>query len=221
VVAKSFATLDHLSGGRVILGVGSGHLQSEFRSLAVSYADRGRITDEYVQAIAAAWEHEGASFHGRYVEFEDVVVAPRPQQRPRPPIWVGGNSRAAVRRAARYADGWIPWSITPAEFSRTVAYAEAVGQTPVERGPRGCGPPGCGPRGSAAGVCSAGPDKHREYVAPLVVRSADGPAALTARVAEWRAAGATAFHVSLAHTSLTHLLERMTMFAETLSLGSS
>jgi probable F420-dependent oxidoreductase len=108
LVAKAFGTLDHLSRGRVILGVGSGHLKPEFRILGAPYERRGSISDEYLQAIAAAWEKEVAEFRGETVSFRDVLVAPRPVQRPRPPIWVGGAAPAAVRRAGRLADGWLP-----------------------------------------------------------------------------------------------------------------
>src|SRR5438552_18622167 len=101
VVAKQYGTLDRLSGGRVILGVGSGHLKPEFAALGADYDQRGRVTDEYIHAIGAAWEADVARFDGQTVAFRDVMVAPRPTRQPRPPIWVGGNSRAAVRRAAR------------------------------------------------------------------------------------------------------------------------
>src|SRR5262249_28531224 len=105
IVAKQYGTLDHLSGGRVILGVGSGHVKAEFAALGADFTRRGRVTDEYLQAIAAAWTDEVARFEGETVAFRDVVVSPPVAQRPRPPIWVGGNSRAALRRAARQAGG--------------------------------------------------------------------------------------------------------------------
>jgi probable F420-dependent oxidoreductase len=121
VVAKQWGTLDHLSGGRVILGVGSGHLKPEFASVGADYARRGKVTDEYIAAIGAAWTQEVARFDGETVSFRDVTVAPRVTRRPRPPIWVGGNSRAAVRRAARLADGWVPWELTPEACGEAVA----------------------------------------------------------------------------------------------------
>src|SRR5262247_3197402 len=126
LVAKQYGTLDHLSGGRVILGVGSGHLKPEFRSVGADFDRRGQVSDEYLQAIAAAWEDDVARFEGATVAFHDVMVAPRPAQRPRPPIWVGGNSRAALRRAARFGDGWVPWEIAPAEYAQAVTEARRL-----------------------------------------------------------------------------------------------
>jgi probable F420-dependent oxidoreductase len=196
VVAKAFATLDELSGGRVILGVGTGHLRAEFRALGANYEARGGFADEAVQAIRLAWEQERSTFDGRLVQFRDVIIAPRPRQRPRPPIWIGGNTRAAVRRAARYADGWIPWMITPVEFGHMGAYAREL----RERAPDA--PP-------------------FELVAPLSIGGNDAPATIAARVEEWLAAGATSFHVGLAHTSLDHLLERMALFAEATQLPTN
>jgi len=123
LVAKQYGTLDYLSGGRLILGVGSGHLKPEFKVLGADYERRGRVSDEYVAAIAAAWENEVARFDGETVAFHDVVVSPRVAQRPRPSIWVGGNSRAAVRRAARHGDGWIPWELTPESCAAALTFA--------------------------------------------------------------------------------------------------
>jgi probable F420-dependent oxidoreductase len=97
--AKTFATLDALSGGRVILGVGAGHLQGEFDALGVPFADRGRLTNQAIDGIKAAWASE-------YVD--ELGQKPRPVQRPRPPIWIGGSGPAALRRVAERGDGWIP-----------------------------------------------------------------------------------------------------------------
>ncbi len=98
VAAKAFATLDHLSGGRAIVGIGVGHVEAEFDALGVSFADRGRITDEKLPELADALEHT-------YVG--EMGALPRPAQSPRPPIWIGGSGAPAVRRAARW-DGWLP-----------------------------------------------------------------------------------------------------------------
>lgn len=99
VAAKSFATLDHLSGGRVICGIGAGHVQAEFEHLGVEYANRGRALDEGVPLLARALEEEFVDGFG---------ARPRPVQSPRPPIWMAGSSQAAIKRAARLGDGWLP-----------------------------------------------------------------------------------------------------------------
>src|SRR5205085_3828613 len=77
-------------------------------------------------AIVAAWTEEVAHFEGETLAFRDVVVSPRVAQRPRPPVWVGGNSRAAVRRAARHGDGWVPWQLRPDECAAAVEFARRV-----------------------------------------------------------------------------------------------
>src|SRR5262252_8316898 len=123
VVAKQYGTLDFLSGGRLILGVGSGHLKPEFKTLGASYEERGKVTDEYMRALAAVWSHDVGHFEGEFVSFRDMMVWPRPAQKPRPPFWVGGNSNAAVKRAARFGDGWVPWELTPEDFAAKAAYA--------------------------------------------------------------------------------------------------
>jgi probable F420-dependent oxidoreductase len=101
--AKAFATLDTLSGGRVILGMGAGHVEKEFDALGLSFADRGRMLDNAVDGVKEAWRDE---FTG--VGDGAVGIRPRPVQQPRPPIWIGGSSRPALRRVAERGDGWIP-----------------------------------------------------------------------------------------------------------------
>ncbi len=113
--AKMFATLDHLSGGRVILGVGAGHVEGEFDALGISFADRGRLTNEAIDGIVDAWTHE---FVG------DVGLRPRPAQQPRPPIWIGGSSKAALRRVAERGDGWIPQGTPRKLMPGSIAYLE-------------------------------------------------------------------------------------------------
>ncbi len=98
VAAKAYETLDFLSGGRAIAGIGAGHVEAEFDTLGVSFADRGRITDERLPWLADALTHT-------YVG--DMGACPRPVQTPRPPIWIGGSAKPALRRAARY-EGWLP-----------------------------------------------------------------------------------------------------------------
>lgn len=107
-IAKAFANIDQFSGGRLILGVGIGWAQQEFAGLGVRYNRRGAITDEYLEAIKLLWTQDVASYEGNYVSFEGVNTAPRPLRAPHPPIWVGGPSDAALRRAVRYGDAWHP-----------------------------------------------------------------------------------------------------------------
>lgn len=107
VVAKAWATLDALSGGRAILGVGAGHLEGEFDALQVPFAERGRLLDEAIDAVRAALAEEFPTHHGERWSFEGLGQRPRPMQAT-VPIWVGGSSRAAMRRAAERGDGWLP-----------------------------------------------------------------------------------------------------------------
>ncbi len=114
--AKAFATLDHLSGGRVILGVGAGHVEGEFAALGVPFAERGRLTNEAIDGIIDAWTHE-------YVG--DVGLAPRPEQQPRPPVWIGGSSKPALRRVAERGDGWIPQGTPKKLMPESIEYLHA------------------------------------------------------------------------------------------------
>lgn len=106
--AKEFATLDALSGGRLIVGVGAGHVTEEFELAGVDFARRGALLDEAIDGIAAALVEEFPTLHGPTWPASDMGVRPRPVQQPRPPIWVGGSSPAAVRRAALRGEGWLP-----------------------------------------------------------------------------------------------------------------
>ncbi|MEU9412484.1 LLM class F420-dependent oxidoreductase [Streptomyces sp. NPDC048281] len=106
--AKQYATLDHLSGGRLILGVGAGHVREEFEVLGVDFGQRGAVLDEAIDALRAALgADEFPSHHGKFYDFEGLGQRPRPAQE-RVPVWVGGSSPAAVRRAALKGDGWLP-----------------------------------------------------------------------------------------------------------------
>ena len=108
LTARLAANLDQLSGGRFILGVGAGWARREFEALGLAYERRGAISNEYLTVIKACWAHEVLSFTGQYVSFADVQTGPRPARTPHPPIWVGGSSDGAMRRAAQFADAWHP-----------------------------------------------------------------------------------------------------------------
>lgn len=108
VTAKAFLTLDRLSGGRAVLGVGAGHVEGEFATLGVDFASRGRLLSEAIGVVRAAFEHEAPVAGGPTWPVADVGIAPRPVRAGGPPIWVGGSSKPAIRRAALQGDGWLP-----------------------------------------------------------------------------------------------------------------
>jgi probable F420-dependent oxidoreductase len=107
-VARMAANVDQLSGGRLLFGIGVGWAQQEFAALGVPFHRRGALTDEYLAALKTLWTNDVASFQGHYVAFSAVHTAPRPVRTPHPPIWVGGGSDAAMRRAVQHGDAWHP-----------------------------------------------------------------------------------------------------------------
>jgi probable F420-dependent oxidoreductase len=117
LTAKALATLDYLSGGRAMITFGIGWLPEEFEMLgAPPFSERGRVSDEYLEAIFELLHSDRPTFKGRYVAFENIGFEPKPVQKPHPPIWIGGDSDAALRRAARFADGWAPWQTRPEDL---------------------------------------------------------------------------------------------------------
>jgi len=115
--AKAIATIDQLSGGRVLFGVGVGWLRDEFEALQLHPFDaRGEVTDEQLAIMKAVWTSDRASFAGRFYEFPDLSVTPKPAQRPHPPILVGGNSAPALRRTVRVGDAWHALMLLPHEM---------------------------------------------------------------------------------------------------------
>lgn len=137
--AKAFATLDRLSGGRVILGVGAGHLQEEFAALGVDFRRRGALLNEAIDLVSAALLEEFPRHDGRQWQIRDMGVGPRPVQRPRPPIWIGGSTEAALRRAAERGDGWLPQGAPAMGLASAIAFirehrARVRGEEPIEIG---------------------------------------------------------------------------------------
>lgn len=147
LTAKAVATLDALSGGRVILGVATGYLEPEFRALGVDPAERNDLSDEALVVMKRIWSEEGVVLQGRHFEASGNTALPRPTQQPHPPIWVGGNAKRAIRRAVEHGQGWLPFPVpekmarhirtaplaTPQDLADRLAYArahaEAVGRT--------------------------------------------------------------------------------------------
>jgi probable F420-dependent oxidoreductase len=136
VTAKTFAGLDYVSGGRLEFGVGvGGEFAKEFEACGVPRAERGTRTDEGLEIVTRLWTEPRVSFEGRHYRFTDVGIAPRPLQQPRPPIWIGGRSDAALRRTARYGDGWLAYMATRERIRESLAriaqHAGGLGRDPA------------------------------------------------------------------------------------------
>ena len=149
LTAKVLSTIDVLSKGRLTVGVGVGWLQKEFEALQTPpFEERGAVTDEYIRMFKELWTSESPSFEGKYHSFSDLSFLPKPVQKPHPPIWVGGESPRAMRRAAELGDGWQPIGTNnrfPLSTPRQIADAMQMMDTYVERAGR--------PRGSVEIVC--------------------------------------------------------------------
>ncbi len=200
--AKSFGTLDHLSGGRAILGVGAGHVQAEFDALGVDFASRGRRLDEIIDAVRGAFGAGYVSHHGEFFSYDGMGVAPRPRREL--PVWVGGMGRAAWRRCGRFGDGYIPMG-NPKD-----QYAEIIGTIEQEAG--------------AAGRDSATFDIG--YMPPWVYLLGDeapdglppamayGPEPMAADLRAARSVGANTFHLKFRSRTLEEYLDQLDAFAE-------
>jgi probable F420-dependent oxidoreductase len=138
VLAKQLATLDVLSGGRLIVGVGVGYLEPEFRALGIPFEHRGPMTDEYLAALRAIWSQAQPAYRGRFVAFEGVQANPRPTQQPFPPIVIGGHTGAAFRRAVEQGHGWYGFALDEAGVQRCLdglRQAAARYERPAALGP--------------------------------------------------------------------------------------
>ena len=135
-LAKTAATLDVLSGGRLILGVGVGGVAPESEAMGSPYAERGAITDEAIAIMKELWTRDDPSFVGQYYRFSGMKFSPKPLQKPHIPLLIGGNSRAAIRRAVRLGNGWHPSTRSPEALRQGIRYlheqAQAVGRQTAE-----------------------------------------------------------------------------------------
>src|ERR687892_1482695 len=134
IAAKVTATLDALSGGRLIFGVGvGGENPKEFELCGVPHRERGARVSEAIDVVRALWRDTPASFDGRFTKFSGVSIDPKPVQQPGPPIWIGGRSDAALARAGRQGDGWVSYVVQPERFQQSLgkirAAAAAAGRT--------------------------------------------------------------------------------------------
>ena len=143
LTAKMLSTLDMLSKGRLILGAGVGWMEEEFELLDTEpFAERGAVTNEYLRAFVELWTSDNPTFEGKYVNFSDITFLPKPVQKPHPPIWIGGQSKPAIRRAAQIGNAWHPVGAIPAaplepeELAENLVllhdYAEKAGRDPSQ-----------------------------------------------------------------------------------------
>jgi probable F420-dependent oxidoreductase len=136
--AKIATTIDQLSTGRLILGVGVGWMEEEFAAMNAPFKDRGKVADEQLTLLKQLWSEEHITFRGEYYNVNDIAFNPKPYRKPRVPIWVGGEGKYAQRRAGQYGDGWFPYFVrtTPEElaarFEHVRAEARKAGRNPDE-----------------------------------------------------------------------------------------
>jgi probable F420-dependent oxidoreductase len=138
VNAKAVATLDALSNGRAIFGVGAGHVEAEFETYGVPFGERGAVLDETLDIVDLSLREEYVTWHGERFDIDDMGLAPRPIQTPRPPIWVGGWRGPALRRVVERGDGWLPQGVGRDAMREKIAelttMREATGKEPLEIG---------------------------------------------------------------------------------------
>ena len=146
MTAKLLATADVLSGGRITVGCGVGWMQEEFEAVgAEPFEERGRVADEYLAVFRELWTSDKPSFDGAYAKFDNIAFLPKPVQTPHPPLWIGGESAPALRRAARAGDAWYPignnpkfpldtWPRYEAAIERLHGFANAAGRDPKSIG---------------------------------------------------------------------------------------
>jgi probable F420-dependent oxidoreductase len=126
ILAKIAATVDHLSGGRFVLGTGIGWLEEEFQAIGVPWERRAHRTREYIEAMRALWDGDRSSYNGEFVNFRNALSYPKPVNNRRIPVWFGGESGPALRRTAEYGDGWIGFNLSPAEAAPKIKRIEEL-----------------------------------------------------------------------------------------------
>ena len=132
VLAKEMGSLDYLSKGRLILGIGAGYLTQEFAALGINFHERGARSNEYIEVMRALWTQEKPSYQGQFYSFENVQAMPRPVQEGGPPIVVGGTSEGALRRAVKYGQGWYGFAMNPTQTKSVVSRLNEMGGDHLE-----------------------------------------------------------------------------------------
>ena len=209
--AKMITTLDVLSGGRVIFGVGVGWMPEEFEAMSASYGERGALTDEHIEMFKALCASEVAEYDGRHFHLSKKVFYPRPLQKPHRPIWIGGKSRAALRRVARLGDGWLPIGLTPDEVAKG---GQVLRQLCEEAGRD----PGTAKLGLNTGVNIGEPQRSPDGErVPLTGQVAD----IIDDVRRYRDAGLELLVISMTQVESDASLDGMKRYAEEVAPGFS
>ncbi len=203
--AKELATLDVLSGGRLIVGVGAGHVTEEFEALGVDFEQRGSLLDEAIDGIAAALTEEFPTLEGPAFAGQGLAVSPRPRQQPRPPIWVGGSSPAALRRAAARGEGWLPQTPRRQDMAELVPRLLELRQQLRPGDPIAIG--------ALAGGLHVG---EPSWELPRGT-SSGGPEVLAEHLAGWADLGVSHVQVRFPSRSAAETCEQMAAFAETVA----
>jgi probable F420-dependent oxidoreductase len=234
--AKQAATLDAFSGGRFVLGVGvgpplrpsgqettklgphRGNAAKEYEAVNV-VGNRGPRTDEYLRAIYEIWMNEHATFSGVYVSFEDIEVFPKPVQKPRPPVLIGGRSDHALRRAARYGDGWNPSQVSARQLAELLPTLRGFYREEGRPGPDWVGINIHSVIADSAAAAHAIADptaaklfsSHEEYQRRTIVGS---PGGFVSRIEEYRAAGANYVELKPLYPNVDHLIDQMQLISD-------
>jgi probable F420-dependent oxidoreductase len=178
VLAKEVASLDHLSGGRVLFGIGGGWNVEEMENHGTNFKTRWKLLRERVEAMKAIWQHDEASYRGELVGFDPIWSYPKPAQRPHPPILLGGHGEVALKRVVAYCDGWLPISLMAGDLARGIADLHRLAEA-AKRDPKSISisvfwaPPD---RGAIDGYAKLGvervifalPSESRETVLPML-----------------------------------------------------
>ncbi len=212
LAAKALATVDVLSSGRLTVGVGAGWMDEEFQAVAAPpFAERGPVTDEFLDAFHELWTSASPRFSGRFVRFADIRFEPKPIQKPRPPIWIGGESAAALRRVARIGDGWYPVGNNPRDPLDTPArYAEARKRLDADAAKARRDPKGIAQAYLATGRCQPAEQREADGRRAYTGRAAD----VAADIARFSTAGVAHFFLSFPAPTLAEALADLAWFAE-------
>lgn len=229
--AKQAATLDVLSGGRFVLGVGvgpplnptgyettklgphRGNAAREYGAIGVA-GNRGPRTDEYLEAIYTIWREDRATFAGNYVSFDEIEVYPKPVQRPRPTVMIGGRSDKALRRAARYGDGWNPSQVSAAQFAASLPTLRSYYEDEGRHGPSelGINIHSVIAESDEAAHAISDPTAAKLFPTPEEYRDrtiVGSPQTFTRRIAEYVAAGANYIELKPLYPDVEHLIRQM------------